>query len=908
MSIIINDTTPFVELVSADSQTVFTYTFPVFDSGDIKVYVNEVEVTDFSVTGVEEQNGGTVVLATALQLNDSVVIYRDIPIDRLSTFIENGPLLAESFNKEFNRIIAMLQDRGVFDRGVVSFNPISNNIGQLSATAQERAHKVLSFDANGALIANQEIGNWKGEWSVSTTYNARDIVKLGLIVSIALVETTENPSQNSSQWAILMDGTEIEELLAIARLSEQNASVSAERAKNAADISTGIDISSKVDTEAGKGLIIDLPETDGNYQATVSGAGSIQTWTIAAALYDNEKARDALAISDTNGTLTYTDDDDAVQTFDVITEVKADGTTLTRVNGVVDFNKDDLGITAIALSNGSTDSGKYILANANGKIDSSFLIPLTLGRQEAYATKALRNGDTSAIWTGGISVITSGDDAGAYLYIGEAQTVPAATTDSDWALMSPPGGGATAEQGVLADNSVQSVQVEGTELPETAGVVNVTKASLNLGTMSEESTDDYDNITELQTKLDLKLDATGTSTLVKYTDLSDNADLTGSDIAVDFSTDDTYFFEIDFQSTTPPNGFNNFVIQIDGVTLMHVYGNHGSGDWTDVNGVKDGAQPAVGAPRYRGGLIGIGQGTNEELAADIALILPVFWNSRSVTGYKAEAIGTKIIISSATTIGTVTSTVTLDWILAITEPAFQNRVTAKVENKPNIPLYGATGVVGAPSVIEILFDSSLFVSVANNGIGISGLTNAMSKDSTRTQINLNIENSNKGFWGNLAGNLNLFTLLSRSDNLANWLNDMGSMLSNPRKDTALGGNPLVTFSSPVVAADLFNFTTEIVDGNKIVMTSTSAVNWSGITPTITAPVGGVLQPAFVSATLTTDGGQSYIPIAGHTYNQGDMIRHPDIDGKVYAQMANNSITTTTDVLELPGTLSTWKEL
>ena len=78
---------------------------------------------------------------------------------------------------------------------------------------QIELEKFLGFDDNGELVVSQELGTFKGNWSASTSYAARDIVKDTSTNNIFLANTghTSSGSQplttnaDSAKWDLLVD-------------------------------------------------------------------------------------------------------------------------------------------------------------------------------------------------------------------------------------------------------------------------------------------------------------------------------------------------------------------------------------------------------------------------------------------------------------------------------------------------------------------------------------------------------------------------------------------------------------------------------------------------------------------------------------------------------------------------------
>ena len=90
-------------------------------------------------------------------------------------------------------------------------NTMNNTEFTIGST--DRAGKIFGFDSNGELVVSQELGTFKGNWSASTTYAARDIVKDTSTNNIFLANTghTSSGSQplttntDSAKWDLLVD-------------------------------------------------------------------------------------------------------------------------------------------------------------------------------------------------------------------------------------------------------------------------------------------------------------------------------------------------------------------------------------------------------------------------------------------------------------------------------------------------------------------------------------------------------------------------------------------------------------------------------------------------------------------------------------------------------------------------------
>lgn len=131
--LIINDVSPRIQASAAAGQTVFTYPFLVFDATDLAVYKRHANAspddvldllvlnTDYTVTGVGQQGGGTIVLTYGAALNDVITIERDMALERTTDYNDAGSFKASSLNKDFDRDVMMAQqvNEKIVKRGIL---------------------------------------------------------------------------------------------------------------------------------------------------------------------------------------------------------------------------------------------------------------------------------------------------------------------------------------------------------------------------------------------------------------------------------------------------------------------------------------------------------------------------------------------------------------------------------------------------------------------------------------------------------------------------------------------------------------------------------------------------------------------------------------------------------------------
>lgn len=150
----VKDLDPRNQYTATSGQTIFPYTFPIFDKDDL-VVIQEgttlTEGTDYTVSGVGDEDGGDVTLTTGATTGDTITIYRDIALERLVDYQDSGDFLASDVNDDFDRQLFMIQqlNRDVQRALRVSQDDeiASTQIGDLNT----RANKLLAFDASGEL-------------------------------------------------------------------------------------------------------------------------------------------------------------------------------------------------------------------------------------------------------------------------------------------------------------------------------------------------------------------------------------------------------------------------------------------------------------------------------------------------------------------------------------------------------------------------------------------------------------------------------------------------------------------------------------------------------------------------------------------------------------------------------------
>lgn len=104
--------TPYIQYISASSQTVFPYPFVITQDSDLVVVVNGVTLnTDqgYTLSGQGNPTGGNVTFSTGQSAGAIITLFRDIPIARITQIAQNSGFSSTAFNAEFNNIYLLLQ-------------------------------------------------------------------------------------------------------------------------------------------------------------------------------------------------------------------------------------------------------------------------------------------------------------------------------------------------------------------------------------------------------------------------------------------------------------------------------------------------------------------------------------------------------------------------------------------------------------------------------------------------------------------------------------------------------------------------------------------------------------------------------------------------------------------------------
>ena len=241
------------------SNRTFTYGFKISAASEIQVIVKTNATgaeslrsigsasANYSVTGAGDSGGGGVVFVTAPTNLETVVLRRSTTKTQSMDLIDNDPMSADTIETAHDKAIAITQElQEQLDRSIKISRANTMTSTEFTVSAADRANKLLAFDASGELSITQEIGSNKGNWSASTAYANRDIVKDTSTNNIFMANTvhTSSGSQplttntDSAKWDLLVDAATATTAQTSATNSANAASASASTASGHAGTAT----------------------------------------------------------------------------------------------------------------------------------------------------------------------------------------------------------------------------------------------------------------------------------------------------------------------------------------------------------------------------------------------------------------------------------------------------------------------------------------------------------------------------------------------------------------------------------------------------------------------------------------------------------------------------------------------
>ncbi|MBX4818468.1 hypothetical protein J0894_02310 [Klebsiella oxytoca] len=149
--------TPYNIYTANGLTTVFTYEFYIISASDLRVSINgDVVTSGYTVAGVGNKDGGDITFLTPPANGAVVMLERMVPTYRLTDYQDNGDLLADTVNKDFDRIWMAIQ-RAFIDLGFALTRPFLG--GPFNAKGYRIANLADPVDAQDAATKKYVIEN-----------------------------------------------------------------------------------------------------------------------------------------------------------------------------------------------------------------------------------------------------------------------------------------------------------------------------------------------------------------------------------------------------------------------------------------------------------------------------------------------------------------------------------------------------------------------------------------------------------------------------------------------------------------------------------------------------------------------------------------------------------------------------
>jgi hypothetical protein len=197
----VNDNVSRNQYTATSLQTVFPYTFEIFDDDDVvvlqKIKATGVtntlaKTTHYTVSSVGNDNGGNITLVTGAATGDILTIYRDMALERLVDYQNSGDFKAGTVNDDFDRLWIALQQQNA-NAGLAIRAPtddtVLNSTNTTLSNVATRGGKLLGFTSTGELSYSSVAAATADLVDVTTV--ATMTALSGLTAGVSVVTTAE---------------------------------------------------------------------------------------------------------------------------------------------------------------------------------------------------------------------------------------------------------------------------------------------------------------------------------------------------------------------------------------------------------------------------------------------------------------------------------------------------------------------------------------------------------------------------------------------------------------------------------------------------------------------------------------------------------------------------------------------
>jgi hypothetical protein len=150
----IPEVTPIMRYSANGSKTRFDFPFPIFADEDLKVYLDgALQNGGYMVSEAGESAGGYITFDNAPATGLSVTLKRELPLERMTDFIEGGDFSARAINNEFDYLMSAVQQVSRGQDHMLHYADYETPANNTLPAKTVRANKALGFDGAGNPIA-----------------------------------------------------------------------------------------------------------------------------------------------------------------------------------------------------------------------------------------------------------------------------------------------------------------------------------------------------------------------------------------------------------------------------------------------------------------------------------------------------------------------------------------------------------------------------------------------------------------------------------------------------------------------------------------------------------------------------------------------------------------------------------
>jgi len=215
MTINLADNSPRISYAVAQgaTQTSFAVPFEFFDNGDLNVYVDgtlKTITTHYTVSGGDGSTGTVTISVTGATGGSTVVITRDIGLERTTDFPVSGSFNIVALNTELDRIVAIAADLEDQASRALQLTDFDVAAGLTLPTVDNRKGKTLAFNAStGAVEAGPSISDTQAVSAASADIALLADIQDGTTATNAITTVASNNTNISTVGGISANVTTV---------------------------------------------------------------------------------------------------------------------------------------------------------------------------------------------------------------------------------------------------------------------------------------------------------------------------------------------------------------------------------------------------------------------------------------------------------------------------------------------------------------------------------------------------------------------------------------------------------------------------------------------------------------------------------------------------------------------------